>query len=101
MRSRRASRARVVDLAGVRSASRAELATHAQMNEREAARVRGPFTGERHTVISGGRGGLCGGGCGCCTVRFVALALLFAVLFVLRRLLCCLLLLYDCGPGRN
>ena len=48
-RSRRASRARVVDLAGVRSASRAELATHAPMNEPEAARVRGPFTGERHT----------------------------------------------------
>ena len=48
-RSRRASHARVVDLAGVRSASRAELATHAPMNEPEAARVRGPFTGERHT----------------------------------------------------
>ena len=54
-RSRRASRARVVDLAGVRSVSRAELAAHAPMNEREAARVRGPFTGERQTVISGGR----------------------------------------------
>ena len=42
------------------------------------------------------------GGCGCCDVCFVALALLFAVIvFALQRLLCCSLLLYDCGLGCN
>ena len=45
-------------------------------------------------------GGGCG--CGCCAVCFVALALLFAaIVSALWRLLCCLLLLYVCGLGRN
>ena len=45
-RSRRAPRARVVvDLAGVRSASRAELATHSPMNERSATVIRSPPVG--------------------------------------------------------